>query len=341
MESLAFLAKPPKGEPKPIYVLAGDEDFLKRQVRAALIQWVLGNAEDSFGLTEITGDRAELAAVRDELATLPFFGSRRMIVIENADPFVTNYRPQLEKYVAAPVTSGVLVLEVKTFPATTKLAKLLTETTIVCKAPGAARLPSWCVEWAKTKHGKQLTAAAAQLLVDHIGADMGVLDQEIAKLATYVGKAARIDGDDVDKLVGRSQTASVFKVFDAIGAGQAGVALGILDELFGAGEDPFRLLGAFSMQLRRLAQVARLVEQKVPFNDALDRAGVPAWPAARQGAEQQLKHLGRRRADRIFDWLLEIDLGLKGSSQLPARTLLERLIVRLASPKDEPAKAGR
>jgi len=331
MESLAFLGRPPKGEPRPIYVLAGDEDFLKRQVRAALMQWVLGADGESFGLSELTGDRAEFAAVRDELATLPFLGFRRMVVVEQADPFVTNYRGQLEKYVTAPAR-GVLVLEVKTFPATTKLAKALADATIVCKAPAAARLPGWCVEWAKARHGKQLTAAAAQLLVDLIGTDMGVLDQEVAKLAVYVGKAARIDGDDVDKLVGRSQTASVFKVFDAIGAGQPSVALGILDELFGAGEDPFRLLGAFSMQLRRLAQVSRLVEQKVPFHEALDRAGVPAWPAARQGAEQQLKRIGRR-ADRLFDWLLDVDLGLKGSSQLPPRTLLERLVVRLAAPR--------
>ena len=60
----------------------------------------------------------------------------------------------------------------------------------------------------------------------------------------------------------------------------------------------------------------------------LNRAGVP--PFAQRGCEQQLRHLGRQRADRLYDWLLEADLGLKGSSQLPARTLLERLVVRLA-----------
>ena len=48
------------------------------------------------------------------------------------------------------------------------------------------------------------------------------------------------------------------------------------------------------------------------------------------GLEQQLRHLGRRRLDRLYDWLLEADLGLKGSSQLPPRTLLERMVVQLA-----------
>ena len=82
------------------------------------------------------------------------------------------------------------------------------------------------------------------------------------------------------------------------------------------------------MQLRRLAQAARASQQGQPLSTALDRAGVP--PFAQRGCEQQLRHLGRPRTDRLYDWLLEADQGLKGSSQLPPRTLLERLVVRLA-----------
>jgi DNA polymerase-3 subunit delta len=43
-----------------------------------------------------------------------------------------------------------------------------------------------------------------------------------------------------------------------------------------------------------------------------------------------MKHLGRRRLGKLYDWLMEVDLGLKGGSLLPPRTLLERLVVRLA-----------
>ena len=82
------------------------------------------------------------------------------------------------------------------------------------------------------------------------------------------------------------------------------------------------------MQLRRLTQAARLAGQGEALGEALERAGVP--PFGRRNAEQQLRHLGRRRLDLMYDWLLETDLGLKGSSQLPPRTLLERLVVQLA-----------
>jgi DNA polymerase-3 subunit delta len=329
MDGMAFLERGGPLKPQPVYAVHGDEDFLKRQVLSALRSLVLGEGEDAFGLSTQPGDKASFAAVRDELATVPFLSPRRLLVVEHADPFVSQFRVQLEKYVAEPSATGVLVLDVKAWPGNTRLAKLLSvDATIVCKAPAAYRLLAWCTQWAANRYSKQLTAEAAKLLVDLVGSEMGQLDQELAKLTTYVGTAPRIESGDVDKLVGNSRAENLWKIFDAIGAGNRGVALTILDRLFEQGEEPLRILGAFSLQLRRLAQAARLNQLGQPLTSALDRAGVP--PFAHRACEQQLRNLGRHGADRLYDWLLESDLGLKGSSQLPPRTLLERLVVQLA-----------
>lgn len=330
MDALAFLDRPARGQPLPIYVVHGDEDFLKRRVIAALKTLVLGE-DEGFGLTTLDGETATFATVRDELTTLPFLGSRRLVLIENADKFVTNYRGALEKYVAEPAATGVLVLDVKSWPANTRLAKMIdTKATLVCKGPAASRLPQWCVQWALAQHCKQLSLPAAELLVELVGAEMGLLDQELAKLAVYVGDAAKIDVNDVDDLVGRSQGANAFKVFDALANGRPGDALAIVDRLFDRGEHEMRILTAFSLQLRRLAQAARLGMNGTPLPAALAQVGVP--PFAVRDSEQQLRHIGRKRAERLYDWLVEADIGMKGSSQLTSRMLLERLIARLAQP---------
>ncbi len=329
MDSLTFLQGAAKAKPRPIYVLHGDEHFLKRRVLAVLRTLVLGPDDDGFGLSNRDGDKANWAEIHDELETLPFLSSRRLVVIDRADPFVTRERPRLEKYFAEPSKTGVLVLDVQSWPANTKLAKLLPEAaTLVCKTPEMRKLPEWCVEWCAAQHGKPMSAPAARLLVDLVGTDMGLLDQEMAKLAVYAGSNSRIDTADVDQLVGQNRMENTWKIFDLIGAGQTGDALTLLDRLLDQGEEPLRLLGAFSMQLRRLAQAARLHSQGESVADALEHAGVP--PFGRRSAEQQVRHLGRRRLDLIYDWLLETDLGMKGSSQLPPRTLLERLVVQLA-----------
>src|SRR5438445_5946 len=134
MESFAFLESTSK-KVLPVYVLHGDEDFLKRQVLHALRARIFGGDGNEFGLSTHPGDKAAFAAVFDELQTLPFLCPRRLVVVENADPFVTRYRAALEKYVVEPTEQGTLVLDVKSWPANTRLAKLVEPaSTIVCKA---------------------------------------------------------------------------------------------------------------------------------------------------------------------------------------------------------------
>jgi DNA polymerase-3 subunit delta len=172
-----------------------------------------------------------------------------------------------------------------------------------------------------------------------VGTELGSLDQELAKLSLYVGNASRIDIADVEALVGDSREESAWKIFDQMGAGQAGEALTLLDRAFEQGEDPHRLLGAFSMQLRRLARAVRIQSRGSSLSAALSEAGVP--PYGIRGAEAQIRHLGRQRIDRLYDWLLQTDLGFKGSSGLPERILLEQLLVRLVRPAEGVRPGGR
>ncbi len=331
MDGLTFLQNPAKTEPQPLYVLVGDEPFLKRHALTALRKLLLGDEENPFGWSSFSGDKTNWSAVHSELTTLPFLGTRRVVAVDAADPFVTAARDKLEKYVEAPAATGVLILDVKTWPATTKLAKKFPDkSTLVCKAPTAQRLTKWCQDWCQTQHGKKLSAEGARLLVDLVGGDMGLLDQEMAKLAVYAGNAKQIDVGDVDKLVGNDREESVWKIFDLIGVGQLAEALTLLDRLLTQGEDELRLLGAFSMKLRGMTQAYRLTTLGKSLSQAFDEAGIPSYPVARQSAEQQMRHLGGRRLNRVYDWLIEANQGMKGGSHLPPRTQMERLVIQLA-----------
>jgi DNA polymerase-3 subunit delta len=331
MDANTFLERSDKAKLQPLYVIHGEEAFLKRHVLAALRKLALGPNDDGLGVCTFEGDKATWSNVHAELTTLPFLAPRRFVVVENADPFVTLERARLETYAAAPAATGVLVLDVKTWLKTTRLHKQLPDAAVLtCTAPAMQALPQWCIKWCKTQHGKELPVAAARLLVDLVGADMGLLDQELLKLAIYVGDAKRIDSAVVDELVGNSRVETVWRLFDLIGNGQTGEALTHLHHIFDQGENEIALLGAFSGQLRKLAKVARMNAQGMSLYEAQNEVGIP--PFARAKTEQHLRKLGRRRLDLIYDWLIETDLGMKGSSQLPKRTLLERLVVQLARP---------
>ncbi len=327
MDSLVFLEKSRRLPVLPVYVVHGDELFLKRQVLTALRTHVLGADFEPLALSAYDGDRVSFSTVRNDLATVPFLSPRRLVIIDNADPFVTNERKKLEKYVAEPSPNGVLVLDVKSWTSTTNLAKLLQDATIVCKSLPPARLPEWCQKWALAEYQKTITPPAARLLVDLIGADMGMMDQELNKLSLYVGEAPKIENRDVDRLVGNSREEKTWKIFDLIAAGQTGAALAFLNRLFDQGEDVVKVLsGPFSWQLRKVVQAARVLQGGASMNEALGEVGL------HPGAIPLLQNLGRHRLAQVFDWLIQTDLGVKGSSSLPPRLQLERLVVQLARP---------
>jgi DNA polymerase-3 subunit delta len=332
MDSLTFLEKGARGEPLPIYVLAGEQPFLKRQVRAVLRKHILGEADDPFALTTFPGEKTSFADVASTLATRPFLAPRRLVVVEDADTFVTASRDRLEGYVKKPSAAGVLVLEVKTWPATTKLARALVENTIQCKAPARAKLPEWCVGWALHRYGKQVPVAAARSLVELVGEDMGLLDMEMDKLSIYVGEKARITAEDVDRLVSSTPQEDVWQMLNRIAEGNTGAALAMLDGLLALGDakqEAFRVLGAIASSLRKVTQAGRLAIQGVPLREALQRAG------AHFNGEAQLRHLGRQRVNQVYDWLLEVNVLLRSTDHPPVQLLLEQLVLRLGRPATE------
>jgi DNA polymerase-3 subunit delta len=107
-----------------------------------------------------------------------------------------------------------------------------------------------------------------------------------------------------------------------------------LDRLLLAGETPVGLLAQISSSLRRLAAATRLVLQaesagrRIDLRSALRDIGVNAYYVEK--SERQLRRLGRQRGARLYQWLLDADLDLKGSSTLAPRLVLERLIVKVA-----------
>jgi DNA polymerase-3 subunit delta len=342
LHAIDYLAAPNKHASRPVCVVFGDETFLKRQVLAQLRQEVLGE-EGELSFAAFEGADALLRDVMAELSIVAMFGrGKRLVVVEEADDFVSRYRSELEDYVAKPKSSGVLVLDVKSWPATTRLYKAVaTEGLMVnCAAPTSTALAKWVAAWAKQAHGIQLASGAADMLAELVGPELGLLDQELAKLALSAGPDRKITTELVHQMVGSWRAKTVWEMLDAALDGQVALAMTHLDRLLLAGENPVAILGQISASLRRFAAATQLIYQaeaagrRTSLRDALQQAGVKPFVLAK--AESQLRRLGRQRGDQLYDWLLAADLDLKGASVLPLRTILERLIIRLAAPAPNP-----
>lgn len=335
MHAFEFLRGRKGNTPKPVYAVVGDDAYLRRECVGAIVRGALGSGddEDDLALTRFSGDQAALADVLDELRLVPFLSPRRVVSIENADPFVTAHRKELEAYAERPAASGVLILMVKTWPATTRLAKLVNQVGVAldCKAPKENELGPWLVKLAADHEAVKLDPDAALLLVELVGAEVGLLAMELGKLATYVGERREITRADVGRMVGAGRVESIWRILDAATTGQAAEALDHLDRLLTSGEHPVALLAAITASLRKLHQAGELRAGGRELREACGAAGIP--PFAVEQTRRQHAHLGRARVHELPNQLLQTDLNLKGSSGLEPRVVLEELLLRLARPR--------
>lgn len=319
----------------PIYTVYGDDTYLIRESIQAVARAVLPDEDREAGMSRFAGPVAPLAAVLDEVCTLPFFSRRRLVIVDEADPFVTKHRKDLEAYVANPSQSGSLVLQVKQWPATTNLAKLVDKVglAINATAPREGELVKWLTQLARTRFDAELSADGARLLVELVGPEAGLLASEVEKLAVYAGDSRRIERGDIVALVGAGRAETIWKALDAATTGEARLALEYLDNLLASGEQPTPMLAAMSVSLLKTHHAGRLRAARLSLDEACRRAGIPQFAVDK--TRKQHAHLGPARVDRLPAMLLKADLDLKGGSLLDARTILETFFVQLSLPRSD------
>jgi DNA polymerase-3 subunit delta len=342
--ALEYLADPEKHPVTGVCAVTGDEAFLKSEVLITIRRTVLAGEDADFSLTTLAGRDTKLRDVVDALSTVSLFGDgRRLVIVEEADSFVTEYRAELEDFVAKladgkrGVSGGVLVLDVKTWPSNTRLAKIVAANglTIQCAAPKERELKTWLTKRAKSEHQVRLDPAAVDALLELVPPEVGIVVQELSKLSLLVGESRVIDVKLVQENVGGWRARATWDMIDAAADGNAASALRQLDRLIASGEKPHALFPQMASSLRRFATAVELIDaadadhRRVLPRDALARAGV--LPFKLNDAERQLRQIGRQRARQIISWLLAVDLAIKGhnSADDRARMELERLIVRL------------
>lgn len=330
-----------------LVALVGDEPFLTFHMLALLRERLCPDEADrSWAWREFSGsDEPDPRDVFDEAATVPLFaGATRAAIVRSADGFVSSAREKLELLANSPRgRRGLVILEVKTFPSNTRLAKAVAKHGLAIDAtiPPRYDLCSWVRQWAHTQHGCTLAATTAERLVDRLAGNLGQIDQALARLAAAIPAASRgqvISPEAVDGLAWSQQERTAWGMIDLATVGDARSAVSHLSALLASGEDPIGVSAQMASVLRRLAVAARLLA--LPVGDgrpasvdaALREAGVGAWPKALAQAREALGQLGARRARQLPIWLSELDRSLKSDASrgLRGRLALERLFCKMS-----------
>lgn len=360
ISALDFLEQPAQHPAAPLTVLFGSEWLLRQLALAAVRQTLFAGADTPCEARD--GTTAEWRDVADELATVSLFAAHgpRLVVIHGADTsvrnspsFISRFRSQLEGFADKPARTGVLVLIAESFPANTRLYKAVCDKHLAVdcgvphkkigreSVPDDKRIEKWLCQRSKAAHGATLMPSAAELLLELVGPDFGVLEQELAKLAACALETGKITPEMVHDFVAGWRMKTGWDMIDAALTGEAAAALAQLQRLLQAGESEVAICAQLSYQFRQLAAATRVFQHSerlgrpLRLREALSQAGVRDWPQGKlDRTEKQLRQLGRERGRRLFQWVLDADLALKGSHSTKERSrwVLEQIILRLSGP---------
>ncbi len=335
---------------KPIYVIAGKDAFLVKNECERILDGIIGLEERTTGLLRVEGRDIPITNVLDELRTLPFLGERRVAVIENADKtilkktadeengeesepkeadeVVSANRAILERYFEKPSASGVLILTVSSWPSNTRLAKKLSQNgqLIEIGELNSKSLVSYIQNYAREQHNKELSYNAAQMLVEFIGEETGMLCSEIDKLAAFASSAKMITEKDIAAVCGHNRIFGTFEIIDLMTAGQTGQALLKLRSMFQSDKTAeYTIVGAFAWHFRRMFNAAAMLKD-----------GQSDWTIARNlriwNSEEFFKTLKKMPIEKLggcLKRLAEIDYDIK-TGRARAETAIETMIVEIS-----------
>ena len=227
MHALDWIRESRRESLRPVYAIVGTDAYLIRESSRGVSRAVFPELDDEAAISRFPGPQTELSTVLDELFTLPFFSRRRLVIVEDADTFVTKHRKDLESYVQKPSASGILVLQVKqwTFdhgPGQTRGESGTGDRLHRLRDKDTAKIVAWLIQYAQTRCDARLEKGAANLLVELAGLEVGILTSEVEKLAVYAGSSKKIERGDVAKMVGAGRVETIWKALDAATTGQGG-----------------------------------------------------------------------------------------------------------------------
>ncbi len=323
-------------KPAPVYVLVGDDPYLRGQARDALVECVFGAEDPGLGIQEFDGPDAAPADVLDALRTPPLLAARFLVFVRQADAsrggsaFLGRARDALERYLEAPSPTGVLCLEVGSWNPTTRLGRVVAEKghAVRCETDKPERLPKWLVSEARRHYGKELTYAAAVALVEYLGANVGDLVAALDRLDLFTGDAGRIDEPQVDAVVARGRHDRIWDLCEALADRKVGRAMALLDGFWAEGVAGPQIVGLLRSELRGLVRVKAHL-RSMSLDRALREAGV------HRGAMRRLRRAAQAFSEDhladAYQALVEADLAVKTTSGQD-RLAIETLIHRLCNP---------
>ena len=312
------------GRLKQIYLLFGEEGYLKRQYKNRLTRAMLSEG-DTMNYAGYEGKGIDLKEVIDLAETMPFFAERRLIVFENTGFFKTGGADLADYIKELPVTTSFLFIEDEVDKRSKLYKAIKAKGRIVELAfQDEATLKRWIAGNVK-KEDKKITEQTIIYFLDKIGTNMENITKELEKLFCYAHDRDVITKEDVDAVCVTQISNHIFEMVDAMAQKKQKKALELYYDLLALREPPMRILFLMIRQYRILLQVKGLLKAGCGRKEIASKAGLHPFVAGKY--MNLAKHFREKHLREILEDGAEMEQCVK-TGRLMDKLAVELFLVK-------------
>ncbi|MDP9170964.1 MAG: DNA polymerase III subunit delta [Acidobacteriota bacterium] len=351
MTPAQFLGRIKRNELPAVCLFLGQEGYNRKRCRRALVE------ASPVPLEQYDAAETALAAIIDDARAMSLFASERLMVVCNAEVVMPRSSRAaaaldeeddeagsggagdagvLESYVKSPTPGVTLIFEATRwdFDGDEK-AKCERVRKFYAAIPDVVEFRRFTPDEARGELDRiaraanvKLEPAAAEALVEALGADVGRIAIELEKLSLY-GKPITLA--DLPLLVPDARQSNIFALVNALGRRDRGRSLDALDALVREGEYLPLALTFLATQFR-MALVANEsnLRSASQVQGHFQKAGVQMWGSRAEQVSQTAMTFSKAQLERGLKLIFEADRDLR-SARPDDRIIVENFVVKLCA----------
>ena len=290
----------------PVYLLYGEEDYLKRMYRDRLKKAVLGDG-DEMNYSYFEGKDIDFPTLREAAKTLPFFSDHRIIIIENSRWFKN--ASELADYLPAMPDTTVMVFVEKEIDKRNKLYKYVNKNGLAVEMTTMTEreLKAWVALLLK-QSGRKIQESTASYLLEQVDNSMTNIKNELDKLIAYTEGREIITKEDIDAVCSIQVTGRIFQMMDAVASGNQGETLRLYHDLLTLRENPMSILYLLTRHFNVLLQVKGMTG-KYDRAEMAKKAGIPPFAVGKY--QSQCRRFSGSKIKTMLDSCIETEYQLK------------------------------
>lgn len=329
------------GNIAPVYLLLGEEEWMRNQFLNLLKQTVVDVSMQDFNFEHVHSNDVSGYAVIDKACQLPVMADRRLVVVDCCNKWKASDLDAITKYLSNINDQSCLVLQ---FDSADRRRKLFqSKSPLVCyldfPKPKSWELENYIAALAQDME-LDLHPEACSMVAELVGDDLARVHRELDKLSLYKLNGAILPAD-VSALLGRTRQATLWELGKFIGRRDLPGTLLKMHHIIESGETMIGLLTVVNLYIKQLYMVKALIIKGIRDKKQLARK-LNLYVRATEGLIANQQCYSNYELRRAFILMRETDLQLK-SSGLQKRLIMDHLLTQIIArgPYSPPTKPRR